>query len=156
MAEEETRIAEEMRLKDEADEQAHLKAEEEAWISEEFRLKAEAKEQTSLKAEDEVHFPEVLRLKAEKEGQARLNSEEEMQLADELRIKVDTGGFYGVGEDRWDRKVDFGVVFDDFGYWDLGVGSLWWWGTLSYCYSHTWTSFISPLSGLPLSMQGWY
>ena len=40
--EEEMRNYEEMRLKDEAEEQAHLKAEEETRLAEESRLKAEA------------------------------------------------------------------------------------------------------------------
>ena len=50
-----------------------MKAEEEARIAEELRLKAEAKEQASLKAEEEARFSDELRLKAEKEDQARLN-----------------------------------------------------------------------------------
>ena len=50
MAEEETFIYEEMRLKDEAQEQAHLKAEQEARIAEELRLKDEEKEQARLKS----------------------------------------------------------------------------------------------------------
>ena len=43
-----------MRLKDEAEEQARLRAEEEARIAEELRLKDKAKEQ----AEEEVRFYE--------------------------------------------------------------------------------------------------
>ena len=39
------RNSEEMRMKDEAEEQAHLKSEEEARIAEELRLRAKAKEQ---------------------------------------------------------------------------------------------------------------
>ena len=35
----------------------------------------------------------------------------------------------------------------------FGVGSLWQWGTLGYFDSHTKTSCLSPISGLPLSMQ---
>ena len=53
---------EEMRLKSEAEEQAHLKAEEEARIAEELRPKAKAKEQS----EEEAHFSDELRLKAER------------------------------------------------------------------------------------------
>ena len=30
--------------------------------------------------------------------------------------------------------MDFGIVLSTFGYWDLGVGSLWKWGTLGCCY----------------------
>ena len=45
-------------------------------IADELRLKAEAKEQASLKVEEDAHFSEELRLKAEKEEQARLKTEE--------------------------------------------------------------------------------
>ena len=45
-------------MKVEAEEQASLKAEEEARIAEELRLKAKAKEQASLKAEKEARFYE--------------------------------------------------------------------------------------------------
>ena len=41
-------------------------------IAGELRLKDEAKEQASLKEEEEAHFSEELRLKAETEEQARL------------------------------------------------------------------------------------
>ena len=57
-----------MRLKAEAEEQAHFKAEEEARISEDLRLKAKAKEQ----AEEEARFSEELRMKAEKGSSSSL------------------------------------------------------------------------------------
>ena len=153
MAEEQTRIAEERRLKAEAEEQARLKEEEEAHIAEELRLKAEAKEQASLKEEEEAHFFGELKLKADTEEQARLEAEEEKRLADELNLKAEAWGFCDTGVERRDRQVTFGIVLAAFGYSGLGVGSLWRWGTLGYWYSHTCTSCISPLSGLPLSMQ---
>ena len=60
------------------------------------------------------------------------------------------GGFWsGSGEMRLT-----GGFWDIVGcLWLLGVVSLWRWGTLGYCYSHNNTSFLSPLSGLPLSVQ---
>ena len=67
-----------------------------------------------------------------------------------------SGGFFGTGEEKWYWRVDFGVVLAAFGCWDLGFFSLWRWGTLDYCYSQTCISCLSPLSGLPLSMQWWY
>ena len=66
------------------------------------------------------------------------------------------GGFCGAGVQRWDWKVDFGIVMAAFSCWDLGVGSLWRWGNLGYWYYHNCTSCLSPLSGLPLSIQRWY
>ena len=113
-----------------------------------MRLKAKAKEQ----AEKEARFSEELRLKDEKEEQERLKVEEETCLAEEFRLKAEDGGFYDAGVERRDRQVDFGIVLAAFGYWDLDVGSRWRWGTLGYCYSHTCTSCLSPLSVLPLSM----
>ena len=41
-----------------------MKAEDESRIAEELRLKSEAKEKESLKAEEEARFSEELRLKA--------------------------------------------------------------------------------------------
>ena len=35
----------------------------------------------------------------------------------------------------------------------LGVGSLFWWVNLGYCYFHSNISCLSPLSGFPLSMR---
>ena len=55
-----------------------MKAEEEVRIAEELRLKDKAKEQ----AEEEVRIAEELRLKAEKEQQERLKAEEETRLAE--------------------------------------------------------------------------
>ena len=48
-----------------------------------------------------------------------------------------SGGFYGAVVERWDWQVDFGIVLAAFGYWDLGVDSLWQWGTLGYWYFQT-------------------
>ena len=44
-----------------------MKAEDEARIAEELRMEAEAKEQASLKAEEGAHFSEELSLKYEKD-----------------------------------------------------------------------------------------
>ena len=49
-------------------------------IAEELRLKSKAKEQASLKAEVEARFSEELRLKAEKEERASLKAEEEARF----------------------------------------------------------------------------
>ena len=45
-----------------------MKAEEEACIAEELRLKAEAEEQARLKVEEEIRLSDELRLKAEAGG----------------------------------------------------------------------------------------
>ena len=82
-----------------------------------------------------------------------MKAEEETHIDEELRLKAEAGGFCGAGVERRDRHVDFGIVLAAFGCWDLGVVSLWRWGTIGYCYSHTFTSCLSPLSGLPLYMQ---
>ena len=66
------------------------------------------------------------------------------------------GGFCGTGVETWDWQVAFGIVFPDCGYWYLGVGILWYWGTLGYFYSHTFTSFLYPLSVFLLYIQWWY
>ena len=65
-----------------------------------MRLKAEAEEQAHLQAEEETRFSEELRLKAEKEEQARLKAEKKTRLADELRLKAESGGFCGAGVER--------------------------------------------------------
>ena len=58
-------------MKDEAEEQTHLKSEEEVRIAEELRLDYEAKEQSSMKAEEEARLSGEFRMKSEKEEQAR-------------------------------------------------------------------------------------
>ena len=82
--------------------------------------------------------------------------------ADKLRIKSEAGGFCGTVVERWDWQVAFGILLDAFGCWDLGVGSLWRWGNLGYCYfpqlyllsfSSLWLALVYAMMILNLSMH---
>ena len=94
-------------------------------------MEADEEECARLIDEEETHIAEEMRLKSEKEEQARLKAEEETRLSEELRLKSEALGYQTC----------------------LGVGRLWRWEILGYCYCHTCTSCLSPLSVLPLSMQ---